>query len=238
MNDYILDQPWCINLKGDQPEAFRSLVEQFADILGNYGMYLTSASIRAAANKAKDLEEKLDNLSEHTTLHQYRDPRIPYDHSKYSSILKVLQEASKYHPVDLYPHMPLGVGAAARMRRLRFLSKLQLPFPIAICRLPTTRRGEPPMTFIWKTDWVGKPLSTERGGDGIRVTSMDDVIDANILVRDRLLRDVPIVASRAMLTRFKAKVNNLGKFSPSLLIFLYHEATGRILTPEHGRRDR
>jgi hypothetical protein len=212
-------------------------VEALADILGNYGLYLNNALVRAQANHDKDLAAKLDNISENVILHQYRAPKILYD-QKYYSILKVLQETPKYQPIDLYPHLPMGTGARARMQRMRYLASFQIPFPVAICRLPTTKAGQPPMSFTWATDYVGKPLPEERGGDGIKLTTMDDVINANAIVRDKLIREVPIYASRAMLSRFREKVGNLGRFSPSLLNYLYHEATGMILTPEHGRRDR
>lgn len=230
-----MEQPWFIAAQQKQSgAAFCQHVETLYDIISSYGKYLADSAARVADNRNTTAQQRMEVISQNIIMKGYIAGRSPYK-PEYQSLVSVLRDAEPYKEVDLFPFLPAGTGPTPRKQRGRFLQTLQLPWPIAYCRLPSPRPGQPPLLFVWRTDVVGHRLPEDRGG---KVATLEDIMAANMIVRDRLRDNMPMYASRLMLSRFKSRVGLLGKWSPGVLNFLYQEATGMLITPNHGQAER
>ena len=111
-----LAQPWCLSLKGEKPKRFVALVERLYNAQANCGVYLSNAKIRAEANRNKDLDQKLQEASEFTTVENYIDPH-PTTNSRYKSLAAVLKERQPVQELDTCECLPRGHSSTTRKDR-------------------------------------------------------------------------------------------------------------------------
>jgi hypothetical protein len=146
----LVEKPLFSLCVGRRPE-FKEMLLLFAEHLTSYATYLQNAIIRSALTKNRQLDEKLQLVSEQAVLQLVAAQSIVK--KTYLTLSDAVKHSELYKEIDLEPYIPRGTTPAARVSRFRWLDKLALPYPLARFSVPILGCGS--VNFICRVDfWI------------------------------------------------------------------------------------